>query len=44
MKFQIEFLSLTYGECVFDCDLALVLTDMICRGEINLIDAREVLK
>ncbi|CAM0043735.1 hypothetical protein VPHK392_0024 [Vibrio phage K392] len=44
MKFQIEFLSLTYGNPAFDADLALVLTEMICCGEISLIDAREVLK
>lgn len=44
MKFQIEFLRLTHGKSNFDVDLALVLTDMILIGEINLIDAREVLK
>lgn len=44
MKFQIEFLSLTAGKLAFDCDLALVLTDMICCGEISLIYAREILK
>lgn len=44
MKFQIEFLALTSGKCAFDVDLALILTDMICFGEVSLIDAREVLK
>lgn len=44
MKFQIEFLEITKGFKTFDQELALELTDKVCRGELTRAAAREILR
>jgi hypothetical protein len=44
MKFQIEFLEITKGFKTFEQELALELTDKVCRGEITRSAARDLLR
>ncbi len=44
MKFQIEFLEITKGFKSFNQELALELSDKVCRGEITRAAARALLR